>query len=109
MMTIIFNFYDYDLWFNISRNIQGQEHAIEHLETSDTLPVSQTLGFLLGELTPRKDEDDLKFSKIAKKDEILALNENQVLRIQYRHFGRENTSKCLFKELMECLRLMKEL
>ena len=38
---------DYDLWFNISRNIQGQEHAMEHLETSNTLPVSQTLGFLL--------------------------------------------------------------
>ena len=72
MMTIIFNFYDYDLWFNISRNIQGQEHAIEHLETSDTLPVSQTLGFLLGELTPRKDEDDLKSSKIAKKDENIS-------------------------------------
>ena len=35
------------LWFNISRNIQGQEHAMEHLETSNTLPVSQTLGFLL--------------------------------------------------------------
>ena len=28
---------DYDLWFNISRNIQGQEHAMEHLATSDTL------------------------------------------------------------------------
>ena len=47
MMTIIFNNYDYDLWFNISRNIQGQERAMEHLETSDTLPVRQTLGFLL--------------------------------------------------------------
>ena len=35
------------MWFNISRNIQGQERAMEHLETSDTLPVSQTLGFLL--------------------------------------------------------------
>ena len=30
---------DYDLWFNISRNIQGQEHAMEHLATSDTLSV----------------------------------------------------------------------
>ena len=38
---------DYDLWFNISRNIQGQEHAMEHLETSDTLSVSQTLQCLL--------------------------------------------------------------
>ena len=47
MMTIIFNVYDYDLWFNISRIIQGQEHAMEHIETSDTLPVSQTVGFLL--------------------------------------------------------------
>ena len=47
MLTIIFNNNDYDLWFNISRNIQGQERAMEHLETSDTLPVSQTLGFLL--------------------------------------------------------------
>ena len=28
---------DYDLWFNISRNIQVQEHAMEHLATSDTL------------------------------------------------------------------------
>ena len=38
---------DYDLWFNISRNIQGQEHAMEHLETSDTLSVSEAVGFLL--------------------------------------------------------------
>ena len=30
---------DYDLWFNISRNIQGQEHAMEHLATSNTLSV----------------------------------------------------------------------
>ena len=47
MITIKFNINDYDLWFNIFRKIQGQEHAMEHLETSDTLPVSQTLGFLL--------------------------------------------------------------
>ena len=47
MMTIKFNINDYDLWFNIFRKIQGQEHAMEHLETSDTLLVSQTLGFLL--------------------------------------------------------------
>ena len=46
-MRIIFHNNDYDLWFNISRNIKGQEHAMEHLETSDTLPVSQTLGSLL--------------------------------------------------------------
>ena len=37
----------YDLLFNISRNIQGQEYAMEHSETSDTLCVNQTLGFLL--------------------------------------------------------------
>ena len=30
-----------------SRNIQGQEHAMEPLERSNTLPVNQTLGFLL--------------------------------------------------------------
>ena len=47
MITIIFNIDDYDLWFNISRIIQVQEHAMEHLERSDTLPVSQTVGFLL--------------------------------------------------------------
>ena len=47
IMTIIFNVNDYDLWFNISRNIQGQGHVMEHLETSDTLPVCQTLEFLL--------------------------------------------------------------
>ena len=46
-MTIIFNINDCDLWFNISRNILGQEHVMEHLETSDTLAVSKTLGFLL--------------------------------------------------------------
>ena len=33
--------------FNIFRDIQGQEYAMEHLETRDTLPVSKTLGFLL--------------------------------------------------------------
>ena len=47
MMTVIFHNNDYDLWFNISRNIQGLENAMEHLGTSDTLSVSQTLGFLL--------------------------------------------------------------
>ena len=47
MMTIIFNINDYDLCSNISRNIQEQEQAMEHLETSDTLSVSQTVGFLL--------------------------------------------------------------
>ena len=47
MMKNIFNIYDYNLWFNISRDIQGQEHVMEHLETRDTLAVSQTLGFLL--------------------------------------------------------------
>ena len=47
MMTVIFNNNDYDLWFNIPRNIQGQERVMEHLETSVTLPVSQTVGFLL--------------------------------------------------------------
>ena len=46
-MRIIFHNNDYDLWFNISRNIQGQGHVMEHLETSDTLPVCQTLEFLL--------------------------------------------------------------
>ena len=46
-MKIIFNVNDYDLWFNISRNIQGQEHVMEHSETSDTLCVSQRVGFLL--------------------------------------------------------------
>ena len=46
-MKIIFNINDYDIWLNISRNIQGQGHVMEHLETSDTSPVSQTLGFLL--------------------------------------------------------------
>ena len=30
-----------------SRNIQGQEHVMEPLKRSNTLPVSQTLGFLL--------------------------------------------------------------
>ena len=38
---------DYDLWFNISRKIQVQEHAMEHLETSNTLSVSEAVGFLL--------------------------------------------------------------
>ena len=109
MMTIIFNFYDYDLWFNIPRNIQGQEHAIEHLETSDTLPVSQTLGFLLDKLTPRKDEDDLKSSKIAKKDENISAKRKSSLTDSVSSLWKRNTSKCLFKELMECLRLMKEL
>ena len=47
VITIISNICDYDLWFDLSRNIQGQEHAMEHLERSDTLPVSQTVGFLL--------------------------------------------------------------
>ena len=46
-MTINFNINDYDLWFNVSRKTQGQEHVMEHLETSDTLSVSKTLGFLL--------------------------------------------------------------
>ena len=45
MMTVIFNYNDYDLWFNVSRNIHGQERAMEHLATSVTLPVSQTVGF----------------------------------------------------------------
>ena len=47
MMKNIYNIYDYNVWFNISRDIQGQEHVMEHLETSGTLAVSQTLGFLL--------------------------------------------------------------
>ena len=47
MMALIFNIDDYALWFNISRIIQGQEHVVEHLETSNTLFVSKTLGFLL--------------------------------------------------------------
>ena len=47
MITIISNICDYDLWFDLSRNIQGQEHVMEHLERSNTLPVSQTVGFLL--------------------------------------------------------------
>ena len=46
-ITIIFNIYDYDLWFDISRKILGQEHVLEHLETRNTLPVHQTLVFLL--------------------------------------------------------------
>ena len=46
-MTVIFYINDYNLWFNISRDIQGQEHAMEHLEASNTLYVSQILGFLL--------------------------------------------------------------
>ena len=56
MMTIIMkvimivndeNNLQYDLWFNISRNIQGQEHAMEHSETSNTFCVGQRVGFLL--------------------------------------------------------------
>ena len=47
MMTVIFYINDYNLWFNMSRDIQGQEHAMEHLEASNTLSVSQIVGFLL--------------------------------------------------------------
>ena len=47
MITIIFNINDYNLWFNISRDIQGLEHVMEYLEASNTLSVSQTVGFLL--------------------------------------------------------------
>lgn len=46
-MMIIFNVNEYDLWFDISRKIQGQEHAMEHLETSNTLHVHETQVFLL--------------------------------------------------------------
>ena len=69
-MKIIFNVNDYDLWFNISRNIHGQEHVMEHSETSDTLCEPESGVFVgLDKLRPREDGDDLKSSKIAKKDE----------------------------------------